>query len=150
MADVTTQRYSHLTECCIMSKDVLRSRSICTEHVFLAASIKKLLVTLKSRFMHFLRTQMSFSRFYRAHLKKMFQYISVSGFFGQTHSSRSPQRFVFETLCFTFLQKKELFQSLCLSAACAVSNQDCDVTPPKPDFKHTLISCGSGVLSISK
>lgn len=78
MADVTTQRYSHLTECCIMSKDVLRSRSICTEHVFLAASIKKLLVTLKSRFMHVLRTQMGFSRFYRAHLKKMFQYIYLS------------------------------------------------------------------------
>lgn len=49
-----------------------------------------------------------------------------------------------------FCKKRSSFSPSVSQQSVAVSNQDCDVTPPKPDFKHTLISCGSGVLSISK
>lgn len=51
-----------------------------------------------------------------------------------------------------FYKKRSSFRPSVSQQSVAVSNQDCDVTPykPKPDFKHTLISCGSGVLSISK
>lgn len=117
------------TECCIMSKDVLRSRSICTEHVSLAASTKQLLVTLNSRFsvlrirfqltvfLHVLRTEMGFSKFHRAHLKKCSN-INLSPVSLDKHTVVDHHRDLYLRLYVLLFYKKELFQPICLSAVC--------------------------------